>query len=123
MANDLDDEIYPNNDDLIVCRPVVKAVAGGTGLVTDTALTGRVDGIAFLSTSADALTATAIHASLSKTLTESPAGVYAAVLEGADKATHLAATPDNTTLYRHFTFGQDYHEVKSVIYRKTRTAA
>ena len=95
-----------------------------TGVQETVVLTGRTDVTAFLSTTQDIMTATPIHASLSKILTEVGAtGAYSAVFEGSDKSTQLAATPDNTTLYRHFTAAQDYHEVKAVIYRKNRVAA
>ena len=124
MANDLDAEIYPDNDDLVVCRPTRVQLNATTGVQETVALTGRTDVTAFLSLSGDLLTATAIHASLSKVLTEvGSTGAYSGVMEGSDKSTQLAATADGATLYRHFTAGQDYHEVKSVIFRKQRVAA
>lgn len=125
MANDLDDELYPENDDLIVVRPTLTRVNTTTGVTETITLTGRTDGLAFLSTSAKTDgTATAIHASLSKTLTETlTTGTYSAVIEGSDKTTQLAASLEGATLYRHFAFGSDYHESKAVTLRKQRAAA
>lgn len=125
MANELDDEIYPQNDDLVVCRPMLTRVNATTGVTETLALTGRTDGVAFLSTGnkTDG-TATAIHASLSKVLTETlSTGTYSAVIEGSDKTAQLAASLEGATLYRHFAFGSDYHEAKAVTLRKQRAAA
>lgn len=125
MPNALDEELYLENDDLLHCIPTVTQPNVSTGEIETVALTGRVDGRAFLSLSGlcDG-TATAIHALLSKTLTEIGAtGRYSAVIEGADKTTHLGASAEATVLYRHFAFGADYHESSSVILRKTRAAA
>jgi hypothetical protein len=121
MADDLDDEIYPHNDDTVGCEPTVYRFNPTTGVKETLPLTGRIDGIAFLSTVEDIDTATPIHASLSIALTEIGAtAAYAGVMEGSAKATHLAATADSTVLYRHYQFGSDYRVVKSVIFRKKR---
>lgn len=125
MANALDDEIYPDNDDILICRPSLTRVNATTGATETVVLTGRIDGVAFLSTGnkTDG-TATALHASLSKTLVETLAtGTYSAVIEGSDKTAQLAAQVEGVTLYRHFAFGSDYHESKAVILRKQRVAA
>lgn len=125
MANELDDEIYPQNDDLLICRPSRTQVNATTGATETVVLTGRTDGVAFLSTAnkTDG-TATALHASLSKTLVETAAtGTYSAVIEGSDKTAQLAALVDGAKLFRHFAFGADYHEAKAVTLRKQRAAA
>lgn len=121
MADNLDDEIYPHNDDTVIARPTVFRANATTGIDETVPLTGRTDGIAFLSTVEDIDTATPIHAALSIALTEIGAtAAYSGVMEGSAKATHLAATHDNTVLYRHVQFGSDYRRVVSVIYRKKR---
>jgi len=125
MANDLDTEIFLENDDFVHCVPTRTQANAVTGDIETVSLTGRTDGLAFLSLSAlcDG-TATAIHASLSKTLTEIGAtGKYSAVIEGSDKTAQLAAQIEGATLYRHFSFGSDYHESKAVTLRKQRAAA
>jgi hypothetical protein len=121
MADDLDDEIYPHNDDTVGCQPVVVRFNPTTGVKETIALTGRTDGIAFLSTTDDIDTAVPIHASLSIPLTEIGAtATYAGVMEGSAKATHLAATADGATLWRHFQFGSDYRTRRAVTFRRSR---
>jgi thiamine biosynthesis protein ThiC len=123
MADNLDDELYPHNDDTIIARPTIFRANASTGLDETVPLTGRADGVAFLSTVEDIHTATAI-AGLSVSLTEIGAtAVYQGVMEGSAKATALAATPDNTTLYRHIQFGSDYRRVIAVLFRKSRRGA
>jgi hypothetical protein len=121
MAIDIDEEIYLDNDDLIVVTPLVKTVNGTTGAIQDTPLVGRMDGVVFISTSSDTLTATAFGG-LSKNLSESPSGVYSAVMEGNDKSTAMAASVDATTFYYHIEFGADYHVVVPVTLRRVRPA-
>jgi hypothetical protein len=121
MADNLDDELYPHNDDTIIARPTIFRANATTGLDETVPLTGRTDGVAFLSTVEDIDTATPIHASLSIALAEVVStATYTGVMEGSNKATHLAATADNATLYRHVQFGSDYRRVTSVIFRKSR---
>ena len=120
MADNLDDEIYPHNDDTIIARPTIFRANATTGVDETVPLTGRTDGIAFLATTEDIHTATALSG-CTVTLTEIAAtSVYSGVLEGSAKQTALSATPDNTTLFRHIQFGSDYRRVASVIYRKSR---
>lgn len=122
MADDLDDEIYPHNDDTVGCQPVVDRFNPTTGVREEVPLTGRTDGIVFLSTTDDVDTAVPIHASLSFALTEiGSTATYVGVVEGIAKAAQLAATADGTVLHRHYQFGSDYRRVKSVIWRKKRT--
>ncbi|MFN8996779.1 MAG: hypothetical protein ACK5X3_24380 [Pseudomonadota bacterium] len=121
MADDLDDEIYPHNDDTVIAEPRVFRPNPTTGVKETVTLTGRTDGVAFLSTSENIDTATPIHSSLNVPLTEiGSTGVYAGVMEGSAKATHLAATADGTVLYRHWQFGSDARRVVSVIFRRNR---
>lgn len=120
MPDNLDDELYPHNDDTIIARPTIFRANSSTGLDETVALTGRVDGVAFIATTEDISTATALSG-CSVTLTEIGAtGVYQGVMEGNAKASALSATADNTTLYRHVQFGSDYRRVASVIFRKSR---
>lgn len=121
MADDLDDEIYPHNDDTVGCQPTVVRFNPTTGVKETISLTGRTDGIAFLSTSDDIDGATPIHPSLSIPLAEIGAtATYAGVMEGSAKATHLTATADGATLWRHYQFGSDYRTRSSVTYRRNR---
>lgn len=121
MADDLDDEIYAHNDDTVGCEPTVLRFNATTGVKETVPLTGRTDGIAFLSTTEDIDTATPIAPGVSIPLPEiGSTATYVGVMEGSAKATALAATPDNTVLYRHYQFGSDYRVVKSVIFRKRR---
>lgn len=124
MANELDDEMYLENDDLLVCRPYKRQVNGVTGEVETIVYTGATV-VAFLALSgATDGSATPIHASLNITLTEvGSTGVYAGTLQGSDKTTHLATLSDGDIVFRHFKSGSDYHESKSVIIRKQRVAA
>ena len=121
MADNLDDELYPHNDDTIIVRPTIFRANAATGMDETVPLTGRTDGIAFLSTVEDIDTATPIHSTLQVALVEiGSTAAYQGVMEGSAKATQLAALADNTVLYRHFQFGSDYRRVKSVIFRKKR---
>jgi hypothetical protein len=70
MADDLDDEIYPHNDDTVIAEPRVFRANPTTGAKETVTLTGRTDGLAFLSTSENIDTATPIHSSLNVPLTE-----------------------------------------------------
>jgi hypothetical protein len=120
MADNLDDEIYPHNDDTVIVRPTIFRANASTGLDETVPLTGRVDGVAFLSTTEDINTATALSG-CTVALTEiGSTGVYQGVIEGSAKATALAATTDSTPLYRHIQFGSDYRRVASVIFRTSR---
>lgn len=120
MADELDDELYAHNDDTVIVRPTIFRANATTGVDETVPLTGRTDGVCFLSLTDDISTATAIS-TLSVTLTEvGSTGVYTGVMEGSNKATALAATLDQAILYRHFQFGSDYRRVVSVIFRKKR---
>lgn len=123
MADNVDGEIFLENDDFVHCGTRVWRSNPTTGLPETIDLSGRTDGIVFLSTLPYTdTTATAIHASLSKTLVETLAtSQYSTVIEGADKTTHLAAFAEGTKLHRHWKFGSDFHVSKEVILRKTKT--
>lgn len=125
MANSLPTEIYLENDDFVHVAAQVTRANSTTGEVETVDLSGRTDGLVFLSnTSPTDGTASAIHASLSKTLTETVAtSRYSAVLEGSDKTTQLAAKADGDIIYGHISFGSDYHESFPIIVRKARVAA
>ena len=113
------------NDDLVVCTPTRSQVNTTSGAIESVSLTGRVDGLAFLSeTEACDGTSVPIHATLSKTLVETlTTGVYSAVIEGADKTTHLASLPDGARRWRHFVFGADYHVSDAVAVRRRRPSS
>lgn len=121
MADNLDDQIFAHNDDTVACRPTVFRQNSTTGADETVTLSGRADGVAFLSRSSDIDTATPIHASLQVALAEiGTTGVYSGVIEGANKATQLAALPDGCVLWRHFQFGSDFRRAVSAVFRKTR---
>ena len=121
MADQLDDELYPHNDVTVVAEPTVFRRNPTTAVAETIVLTGRTDGVAFLSTVQDISTATPIHASLSVPLVEiGSTGVYTGVLEGANLAAQLGATAEGTVLYRHWQFGSDARRVNSVIWRRVR---
>lgn len=121
MADNVDKFVYPSNDDTVLIRPTVFRAHPTTGDDEAVTLTGRTDGIAFLSVSADVDTATPVTAGVSITLTEiGVTGTYAGVMEGANKATAFAATPDNTKLYRHVQFAQDFRRALPVTLKKVR---
>lgn len=120
MADNLSDELYPHNDDTVLARPTVFRAHPTTGVDETVALTGRTDGIAFLSLTENIATATAIAAGVSITLTEiGVTATYAGVMEGNNKASSISST-DGTTLFRHVQFGSDYRRVTSVIWRTVR---
>lgn len=126
MANDLAEEIYPDNDDTIGCWAVLRPIDPDTpGALLSQPLTGLTDLVMFLSLS-DAPDATAIHADLEIALTETDPGVSAAyegVLLGEDKTTHLFGTlSDGDPLYAHWKSGTIYHEVSGHIWREKRAA-
>lgn len=125
MANNIDEELYLDNNSFIVGRPTKKDL-DGSGVETNTALAGLTDFKVWLSASATHYqTSSAIHADLVITLTEvASLGVYKGVLTGAAKRTHLGATADNTTLYVHWqSEAAGYHEVSATILRTSRPAA
>ncbi len=120
MADNLDDEVYPHNDDTVIARPTIFRANSSTGVDETVPLTGRTDGVAFLSTTEDIDSSTALSGCTVNLVEVGSTGVYQGVIEGSAKATALAATADNTTLYRHVQFGSDYRRVASVLYRKSR---
>jgi hypothetical protein len=123
--NSLDCEIYPENDDLVGCKPTITRFNAVTGVLETVALSERTDGKAFLSTSelTDG-TAEPLSEELNIDLEEiEETAQYAGVMEGAHKTTAFADFADGKVLYRHFHFGSDYHEVKKVTLRKKRRAA
>lgn len=125
MANNIDEELYLDNNSFIVGRPTKKDL-DGSGVETDTELAGLTDFKVWLSLAATHYQTTdAIHADLVITLTEvASLGVYKGVLTGAAKRTHLGATADNATLYVHWqSESAGYHEVSTTLLRKTRPAA
>jgi hypothetical protein len=120
MADLLDVEITSHNTDTIIVRPSIFRANTTTGLGETVPLTGRTDGVAFLSLTEDTGTAIAI-ATLSVALVEVEAtGSYAATIQGSTKATALANTPQGTVLYRHFQFGSDYRRSVPVIWQRSR---
>lgn len=121
MADNLDGEIYPHNDDTVIARPTTFRANPTTGVDETVPLTGRTDGVAFLSVSDDISTATAIAGGVSILLAEvGSTATYAGVMEGSNKATALAATLNAAVLFRHVQFGSDYRRVVSVIFRRKR---
>lgn len=126
MANKIDEEIYPDNDDLVHVAPTYNRANPSTGVYEENvSLTGRADGVAFLSlTDYTDPTATAIDPSLSVALVEIAAtGYYAGVMTGANKTTALTALADGDPIHKHFKFGQTYHTSVPCTWRKTRPEA
>lgn len=120
MTDTLDPFVYPNNDDTIIVRPSVFRANATTGLDETVTLTGRTDGVAFLSLSSDPQTATAI-AGCTVALSEiASTGTYTAVMEGLAKATAFASLADGRTLWRHVQFGDDYRTATAVTLKKRR---
>ena len=84
MADNLDDEIFPHNDDTVAWEPKIFRKNPTTGVDETITLTGRADVSAFLSTVEDIDLATPIHASLQISLSEiGSSGVYTGVMEGS----------------------------------------
>jgi len=122
MANDIDDEIYPDNDDKIRCVPIIDSTNTTTGADQSTPLTGLTNLKAYLAASESASSdAAALDPSLVITLTEAGStGIYYGSMPGSAKrsASALAALADGTVIWRHWQAGTVYHEKKSVIWRK-----
>lgn len=124
MPNNLDAEMYPDNNSLVVCRPVRKSI-DVTGAEIEAALTGLTDLRCFLSLAAnDDLPADAINANLNLLLTEEGAtGVYHGVMLGQHKRAHIASAT-GTAIYAHwYSASAGYHEVSRAIWRLSRPAA
>lgn len=124
MANNIDAELYPDNNSLVVCRPVRKSI-NASGDEIETALTGLTDLTCYLSLSATTATsAGAINAALVLALGEEGAtSVYHGVMLGSAKRTHIVSA-DGTVLYAHWqSVAAGYHEVSSTIWRTHRPAA
>lgn len=120
--NEIDEELYPDNNDLIVLRPFERTVNETTGDVEEVPITGLTDVRFYIAATESAESHTeAIHAALVVTLTEGPAGVYSGTLSGAAKRTHLGASPDFTELHRHWQSSvTEYHTTTPVIWRVRR---
>ncbi len=124
MANDIDDELYPDNDDFIAVVPTTRRLNATTGIEETVPLTGLTNLKAYLATTAEAASDASAISGLVVALTEvGSTGAYQGSMTGAAKRTNLAATADGTTLYLHWQSGTVYHEVKSVIWRTKRPAA
>ena len=124
MANDRDDEMYPRNDDIIVCEPVRERRNSTTGAKETLPITDLTGLVYYISASELAeSSADAVHPDLVISLPQiGTTGVYTASLTGAAKAARLAAQSDSTVLYEHWQDGTRYHEVGSFIWRKRRVA-
>lgn len=119
MANNIDEELFPDNDDRVRCVAVIDSTNGTTGAeVLGTPLTGLAMK-AYVSLLEDAEDdSDAINAGLVITLTEAGStGIYYGSMPGSAKRTHLMATAAGTTVYVHFQSGTQYHEVASTIWR------
>ncbi len=124
MANNIDGELYPDDDPLVVCRPVQKSI-DASGDEIETNLIGLTDLKCWLSLSADDdVEGDAINAALVLALgEEGSTAVYHGVLLGSAKRTHIVSA-DGTTLYAHWqSVLGGYHEVSSTIWRTHRPAA
>lgn len=124
MANNIDEELYPDNNSLVVCRPVRKSI-NSAGAEIETPLSGLTDLECYLSLAQDAETsAEAIHADLVLPLgEEGSTAVYHDVMLGSAKRARIASA-DGTTLYAHWqSVLAGYHEVSSTIWRTHRPAA
>lgn len=125
MANNIDGELYPDNNSLVVGRPVRRSV-DGNGDEIETPLSGMTDFEAYLSE--DPLAETnldAIHADLVLPLPEEGStAVYHAVLLGSAKRARMSAIAAGTTIYTHWQSVLDgYHEVTESIWRGYRPGA
>lgn len=123
MSDNTSDTISPYNDDTIIVRPEIFRANSVTGDDETVVLTGRSDGVAFLSLDRSTKTATAIAAGVSVALTEvGVTGTYTATMEGSEKATALDTLPNGAKLYRHVQFGSDYRRAIPVTLKKDRDA-
>lgn len=124
MANNIDGELFPDNNDRIRVVAVVDTDNGTTGAeelgVPLSGLTMK----AYVSLAEDAEDdSDAINAGLVVTLTEAgTTGIYLGSLTGAAKRTHMAAVADGAPIFVHFQAGTTYHEVAATIWRTSRAA-
>lgn len=125
MSNQLDAELYPDNDDIVGCAPTLTQFNNTTGALETIPLLGLTGGVAFLClTKATDDTAVPIHPDLSVNLTQvTGTNQYIGAMSGALKTLRLDAIVDGTILYRHFKFARQYHESAKVKFKKTRVAA
>jgi hypothetical protein len=126
MANEIDGELYPDNNSHTTARPSKWQLNGTTGVEEQVPRSGLTDLKAFIALSATAADdSAAVHASLVETMTEvASLAAYQATFDGAAKRTHLIAQPDGTLLYVHWqSIAAGYHEVAEVVWRHKRVAA
>jgi hypothetical protein len=126
MANEIDGELYPDNNAHTTADPTRWRRHPTTGVKEEVPISGLTDLRVYVSLDEAAVdhTTGAIHADLVELMTEigETAG-YEATLDGAALRARVSQ-PDSTPLFVHWqspTAG--YHEVAQVIWRTTRPAA
>jgi hypothetical protein len=120
MSDNIDRNIYPHNDDTIIVRPVVFQANHPSGHDETVPLSGRTDGIAFLSLTEPVGTAVPITGTQVSLVEIHNTATYTGILEGINKATALANIEDRTRLFRHVQFGSDFRRAIAVTYRTVR---
>jgi hypothetical protein len=121
MSDNVDNKIYPFNDDTIIARPEVFRANPTTGVDETIPLTGRTDGIAFVSLTEPVGTAVAIAGTQVALVEIGTTATYTGILEGSSKATAFANLEDRTRLFRHVQFGSDFRRSLAVTYRTVRS--
>lgn len=120
MANEIDGELYPDNNSHTTARPSRWRLNPTTGADELVPLSGLTDLKAYLSLQKDAASdAQAVNAALVVTMTEVlTTAAYQATFSGAAKRSHLIAQPDGTKVYCHWqSASAGYHEVAEIIWR------
>lgn len=126
MANNIDGELYPDNNSLVVGRPTRRYVNTSGVEIEGDPISGLTDFEAYLSEDPLAETnADAIHPDLVLPLPEEGStAVYHAVLLGSAKRARMSAIAAGTTIYTHWqSVLGGYHEVTESIWRSYRPGA
>jgi hypothetical protein len=125
MANEIDEEISTDNDDLAGCLARVERFNPSTAARESVLLPNRTDMKVMLSL-AEPHGSAPIHADLVFDLEEVVAGTaqYAGTVEGDKKTLRMSTIKDRTPVFVHYySSGGDYHEVAKVTFRNRRLAA
>lgn len=126
MANQIDGELYPDNNSHTTAHPMRWRLNPTTGVEEQIPITGLTDLKAYIALSDTASSeAGAVNAALVSTMTEVlTTAAYEATFSGANKRTYLGAQADGTTVYVHWqSVSAGYHEVAAVIWRTKRPAS
>lgn len=120
MANEIDSELYPDNNAHSIARPSRWQANPTTGVEEQVLISGLSDLKLYLSLQKEAASeAAAVHPSLVYTMVEVLAtAAYQATTSGSAHRTHLIAQPDGTKVYAHWqSTSAGYHEVAELIWR------